>query len=157
MGALRFAHPLCVSYAESRRIHGETRPAMASRFIQEIPAEHLTEVRLRGTVSQPVSARPQRGSGNGYRDARPAWGNTARQAAPTTTPRPAYNAWDKPAKAASENDAGLWVGQRVRHGKFGEGVITDLEGQGPRTRVQVKFAGAGSKWLMLDMAGLTPA
>jgi DNA helicase-2/ATP-dependent DNA helicase PcrA len=36
-------------------------------------------------------------------------------------------------------------------------VITDLEGQGPRTRVQVKFAGAGSKWLMLDMAGLTPA
>jgi DNA helicase-2/ATP-dependent DNA helicase PcrA len=57
----------------------------------------------------------------------------------------------------SENDAGLWVGQRVRPGKFGEGVITDLEGQGPRTRVQVKFAGAGSKWLMLDMAGLTPA
>ena len=32
-----------------------------------------------------------------------------------------------------------------------------VEGQGPRTRVQVKFAGAGSKWLMLDMAGLTAA
>jgi DNA helicase-2/ATP-dependent DNA helicase PcrA len=157
VGLTRARERLCVSYAESRRIHGETRPAMASRFIEEIPAEHLTEVRLRGTVSQPVSARPQRDSNHGYRDSRPAWGNTGRQAAAATPPRPAWNAWDKPTKAASENDAGLWVGQRVRHGKFGEGVITDLEGQGPRTRVQVKFAGAGSKWLMLDMAGLTPA
>ncbi|WP_448505680.1 DNA helicase II [Immundisolibacter sp.] len=157
VGLTRARERLCVSYAESRRIHGETRPAMASRFIEEIPAEHLTEVRLRGTVSQPVSARPQRDSNHGYRDSRPAWGNTGRQAAAATPPRPAWNAWDKPAKAASENDVGLWVGQRVRHGKFGEGVITDLEGQGPRTRVQVKFAGAGSKWLMLDMAGLTPA
>ena len=32
-----------------------------------------------------------------------------------------------------------------------------VKGQGQHTRVQVKFAGAGSKWLMLDMAGLTPA
>ncbi|HEY0674908.1 MAG TPA: hypothetical protein VGD25_01745, partial [Immundisolibacter sp.] len=77
-------------------------------------------------------------------------------ARPAAAPPKRASAWGTPAKVA-EGAGGLEVGQRVRHGKFGEGVIGDFEGQGPRTRVQVKFASAGSKWLMLDMAGLTPA
>ncbi len=163
VGLTRARERLCVSYAESRRIHGETRPAMASRFIEEIPAEHLTEVRLRGTVDRPVSARPsggfERGS-YGHGGSRSDWSPARRDGggrADLQPPPRRVSAWNDPPKAAPDSDSGLWVGQRVRHGKFGEGVITDLEGQGPRTRVQVKFAGAGSKWLMLDMAGLTPA
>jgi len=46
------------------------------------------------------------------------------------------------------------VGKRVRHSKFGEGVITDTEGQGDHARVQVNFARAGSKWLVLSYANL---
>jgi DNA helicase-2/ATP-dependent DNA helicase PcrA len=165
VGLTRARERLFVSYAESRRIHGETRPAMASRFIEEIPAEHLTEVRLRGTVERPVNAYATPGAGRGgfggygngsWRGERRAGRHDdARPAAPAAPRR--VSDWGEPPKAGPAGDSGLAVGQRVRHGKFGEGVITDVEGQGPRTRVQVKFARAGSKWLMLDMAGLTPA
>jgi len=48
------------------------------------------------------------------------------------------------------------LGQRVRHGKFGEGVILDLEGQGSHARVQVNFERQGTKWLMLAYANLEP-
>ena len=50
--------------------------------------------------------------------------------------------------------AGLRVGQRVRHGKFGEGVVLQSEGNGERARIQVNFSKEGSKWLMLGYAGL---
>jgi DNA helicase-2/ATP-dependent DNA helicase PcrA len=49
---------------------------------------------------------------------------------------------------------GLRLGGRVRHGKFGEGVILDLEGAGPHARVQVSFETQGTKWLMLQYANL---
>src|SRR5690606_19831755 len=52
---------------------------------------------------------------------------------------------------------GIRLGARVRHGKFGEGVVLDLEGQGPHARVQVNFESQGTKWLMLAYANLQPA
>jgi DNA helicase II / ATP-dependent DNA helicase PcrA len=51
---------------------------------------------------------------------------------------------------------GVRLGQRVRHGKFGEGIILDLEGQGSHARVQVNFERQGTKWLMLAYANLEP-
>jgi DNA helicase-2/ATP-dependent DNA helicase PcrA len=42
----------------------------------------------------------------------------------------------------------------VRHARFGEGVILNLEGNGPQARVQVNFENQGSKWLMLAYANL---
>jgi DNA helicase-2/ATP-dependent DNA helicase PcrA len=49
---------------------------------------------------------------------------------------------------------GLRLGQRVRHGKFGEGVILNCEGQGAHARVEVNFENAGTKWLVLSYANL---
>lgn len=49
---------------------------------------------------------------------------------------------------------GLKLGQRVRHGKFGEGVVLQQEGAGDQARVQVNFKDAGIKWLMLAYANL---
>jgi DNA helicase-2/ATP-dependent DNA helicase PcrA len=46
------------------------------------------------------------------------------------------------------------LGQRVRHGKFGEGVVLNLEGQGAHARVQVNFEQQGTKWLMVGYANL---
>jgi DNA helicase-2/ATP-dependent DNA helicase PcrA len=54
------------------------------------------------------------------------------------------------------SDSGMRLGQRVRHGKFGEGIILDLEGQGSHARVQVNFERQGTKWLMLAYANLEP-
>lgn len=55
-----------------------------------------------------------------------------------------------------ESHDGLKLGQRVHHAKFGEGVITSFEGQGPHMRIQVKFAREGSKWLVASYAKLEP-
>lgn len=46
------------------------------------------------------------------------------------------------------------LGARVRHGKFGEGTVLSIEGQGPQARVQVNFERQGTKWLMLAYANL---
>ena len=54
-------------------------------------------------------------------------------------------------------DTGLCVGQRVNHARFGDGIILNLEGQGPQSRVQVNFEEVGSKWLIASMANLQPA
>jgi len=69
--------------------------------------------------------------------------------------RPVYTA--RPSTMREEPQiGGVRLGQRVRHGKFGEGVILDLEGQGSHARVQVNFERQGTKWLMLAYANLEP-
>jgi DNA helicase-2/ATP-dependent DNA helicase PcrA len=58
------------------------------------------------------------------------------------------------AAAAPGNELGIRLGQRVRHGKFGDGVILNCEGQGAHARVEVKFETAGTKWFVLSYANL---
>ena len=55
---------------------------------------------------------------------------------------------------ATEAELGIRLGQRVRHGKFGDGVILNCEGQGAHARVEVNFETAGTKWLVLSYANL---
>jgi DNA helicase-2/ATP-dependent DNA helicase PcrA len=71
--------------------------------------------------------------------------------------RPVYHAPAKLGQSKSEQDTGLFVGQRVSHSKFGSGVVLNLEGQGSQSRVQVNFEHAGSKWLMAGLANLQSA
>jgi DNA helicase-2/ATP-dependent DNA helicase PcrA len=116
VGATRAMRELILTYAEQRRLHGMDSYATVSRFVSEIPAELVEEVRPRIHVSRPVHF------GSGDLD----------EAATT----------------------GMRLGQRVRHGKFGEGVVLNLEGQGPHARVQVNFEQQGTKWLMVGYANL---
>ena len=55
---------------------------------------------------------------------------------------------------AAKGEAGLRIGQRVAHKKFGEGGVFRYDGLGERARVQVNFAQVGSKWLMPGYANL---
>ncbi len=57
-------------------------------------------------------------------------------------------------RVSPEVEMGIHLGQRVRHGKFGDGVILNCEGQGPHARVEVNFETAGTKWLVLSYANL---
>jgi len=57
-------------------------------------------------------------------------------------------------RISPEAEMGIRLGQRVRHGKFGDGVILNCEGQGPHARVEVNFETAGTKWLVLSYANL---
>jgi ATP-dependent DNA helicase UvrD/PcrA len=49
---------------------------------------------------------------------------------------------------------GLRIGDDVRHAKWGEGVILDLEGQGDKTEAVVRFPEVGEKRLLLAWAPL---
>jgi DNA helicase-2/ATP-dependent DNA helicase PcrA len=58
------------------------------------------------------------------------------------------------ASFAGESRGAVRLGQRVRHRKFGEGVILNSEGSGSHARVQVNFEEAGTKWLVVAYANL---
>lgn len=47
----------------------------------------------------------------------------------------------------SESVKGLYLGQKVRHQAFGEGIIINFEGQGDHLLIQVKFNRNETKWL----------
>jgi DNA helicase-2/ATP-dependent DNA helicase PcrA len=52
------------------------------------------------------------------------------------------------------DDTGFALGQGVNHQVYGEGVILNFEGNGPRARVHVSFADVGTKILILASANL---
>ena len=118
VGMTRAKQSLYVTYAEQRRLHGMENFSQPSRFIAEIPAEFIEEVRPRVRVSRPYSAGRKSGA-------------------------------TKPGA-----EIGVHLGQRVRHSKFGDGVILNCEGQGAHARVEVNFETAGTKWLVLSYANL---
>lgn len=52
------------------------------------------------------------------------------------------------------NDTGYSLGQRVKHPKFGDGTIINIEGSGEHCRLQIAFNGEGIKWLVAAFARL---
>jgi DNA helicase-2/ATP-dependent DNA helicase PcrA len=120
VGATRAMSELYLTYAEQRRLHGVDSVGRPSRFIGEIPAELIEEVRPRIQVMRPLY---RRGAG-------------AAAGRPLEEPGP------------------VRLGQRVRHGKFGEGVVLNCEGSGAHARVQVNFQSCGAKWLVMSYANL---
>ena len=117
VGATRAMRQLYITYAEQRRLYGVDTYGQPSRFISELPAELVEEIRPRLQVSRPVFVK--------------------RSSSLEETP--------------SQN---MRMGSRVRHSKFGDGVVLNFEGSGPHARIQVNFESQGTKWLMLSYANL---
>ncbi|EIJ35341.1 DNA helicase II [Thiothrix nivea] len=128
VGITRAEQELVMTYAEQRQLHGQTRFNPPSRFLRELPEELVEEVRPK------VKTFKTGFQGSGYRPSTP-------------PPMPAR-------RSTAINETGYAVGQRVRHAKFGEGVIVDSEGAGAHSRVQVNFSSVGIKWLVLGYANL---
>lgn len=71
----------------------------------------------------------------------------------------AYNVQQSTAKSAVQtaivlNDSQWKTGQKVRHEKFGQGTIINVEGSDNNTRLQIAFQGQGIKWLIAHLAKL---
>jgi len=66
VGITRARQKLVLSYAETRRLHGQENPGFPSRFLNEIPAELLHEVRPRVQIARPglFNKRPPRQHGH---------------------------------------------------------------------------------------------
>jgi DNA helicase II / ATP-dependent DNA helicase PcrA len=121
---------LCISYAQTRLMYGQTRYNLGSRFLEELPEESLKWV---GRVPK---AKPT------------SWGNDFASLAPE---RVRQDAWPDPQPRSD----GWQKGQLVFHAKFGQGTILALEGKGSDARAQINFNRHGVKWLALAVAKLT--
>jgi DNA helicase-2/ATP-dependent DNA helicase PcrA len=124
---------LYMCFAQTRMLHGQTRYNMKSRFFDELPEESLK------WLSPKVQSH---WSGN----KKSAW-----DAAPLVG---SDNAIAQKIAQKSPAGAGWRIGESVEHGKFGEGVIVNIEGSGSNARAQINFGSAGMKVLDLSIAKL---
>ena len=56
VGITRAMSKLVLTYAESRRLHGKENFNRLSRFVNEIPQEHIHELRVKAPITKPASA-----------------------------------------------------------------------------------------------------
>jgi|TARA_B100000315_G_C14568243_1_gene584081 DNA helicase-2/ATP-dependent DNA helicase PcrA len=56
VGMTRAMRELVITFAETRRLHGNDTYNRPSRFIMELPTQHLEEIRLGGAVRRPYGA-----------------------------------------------------------------------------------------------------
>lgn len=138
-----------IFHAANRRIYGQWTSSIPSRFVAELPKEHIEEeTTMTGGESlwraqwsehgdpfaHVAAQRPDRLSTRG-----PGFG----RAAQTFTPVP-QRIVEARASAVSLGNKGrddLSVGQRVFHGKFGYGAIAAIEGN----KLEIDFEHAGRK------------
>ena len=137
VGMTRAKQRLHLTSAESRRLHRQDSYPAPSRFLREVPAELVEDVRFAGPSPRAGIGGAARWPRGGARRGGGFAGGGASSGASALADRLPFA-----------------LGQRVRHGKFGEGVVLSLEGDGAHARVHVNFAGAGAKWLVLAYANL---
>jgi DNA helicase-2/ATP-dependent DNA helicase PcrA len=139
VGITRAQDRLHLTHAWSRMLFGSTQYNPPSRFLDEIPTDLVESVEgARRGSRRAIGASRWSGSDPGAgRD------RIVEQALTPRGPQP-----------SGADSLGLKVGDDVRHAKWGEGVILDIEGQGDKTEAVVRFPDAGEKRLLLAWAPL---
>jgi DNA helicase II / ATP-dependent DNA helicase PcrA len=126
VGMTRAMEQLSLTWAQSRAVFGQRRPAEPSRFLTEIPRE-LLEVSGDVRASMPLPFRR-----------------------PSSPRRPS----DLPPPSDVTSLQAIRPGARVRHPLFGVGTVLRSEGAGDDLKLTVSFAGVGAKRLVARYAGL---
>jgi DNA helicase-2/ATP-dependent DNA helicase PcrA len=130
VGLTRARHRAYVSFTANRRTYGQWQSAIRSRFVDELPPEHIEFVAEPGL--QPGAAR---WGGSIDLPAEP-WG---RRSPPLIEARPAPRRGEE-----IRTVGGLAVGDRVFHQKFGYGRVTAVEAN----KLAISFDRAGDKKIM---------
>jgi DNA helicase II / ATP-dependent DNA helicase PcrA len=171
VGITRAERKLFLTHAEERRRNGEFMPSKASSFLVTIPEEMLEQ---RKTIKVRSSGRSFMHSLGGGSQ----WGNSRKRPGlmdqdlrsaviddeagfpPSAamrrpgTPVTRSSGWDEAAE--SQDVARIAVGARVRHRKFGSGVIAELAGAGRDLKAKIDFDDEtiGRKTLVVAQANL---
>ena len=132
VGITRARERLYLTHAWCRTLWGSTQYNPPSRFLKEIP-EHLVSL---------IESGPKRTQGRGRENIVDA--AMRRGAAP-------------PVKSTGAENLGVKVGDDVVHGKWGEGVVLELMGEGDKAEAVVRFPDVGEKRLLLAWAPLKKA
>jgi len=145
VGMTRARQILALTGARTRFLFGQRNPTRRSRFLDDLPAGAVED------VSAPLSEMASSlGSGAG------AGGRTGGQPRSPGAARETLRRRTGPAPATVTDDAGMgWrPGDRVRHRRFGTGVILACQGRGAQLKLVVYFDRAGRKTLVPTIAKL---
>lgn len=151
--AITRAKQRCViSFAHARRMWGQYLAGAPSRFLVEIPEQHLKK--FGGTTFQsPQSYRPVHGfTPKAQPAAFPTFGGTAPSRPTVTVEAPVEP--PKPSFLSSGDAGGYAVGQKVHHAKFGNGEVKGIDGTGDGQTLTIAFKHAGVKKLLANVAKL---
>jgi DNA helicase-2/ATP-dependent DNA helicase PcrA len=130
VGLTRARTRALVSFAANRRLFGQWQSAIPSRFVDELPPEHVEVFTAQGLYGG-AAAESGHGSGDGRRAA---YGGGRRFRSAHSAPEP----------AAAVDDGALGRGTRIFHQKFGYGRIVAKDGN----KLEIAFDKAGTKKVM---------
>lgn len=157
VGMTRAMDVLVLTRARYRRRYGNDLPeaSIASRFLEEIPEDliedlspgHAASGEGRSDYGSAYSESSRKSRGNAY-----AYGFRYEDEDQSRTSRVS----ERPASALRKTSSppGLRNGQRVRHPKYGEGIVFAREGEGDDARITVQFREFGKKELVEKFAQL---
>ncbi len=168
VGITRAKEKLHVSHAWSRMLFGSSQYNPPSRFLDEIPAELVTHVGEKRTSGRASWRQTNRygdddgggrvyGGGNRDRSGGTGVGPHERGRHPLDTDPHRERVVDAAIKAGARHAGqttgaeglGLRVGDSVRHGKYGDGLILLTRGDGEKTEATIRFPGHGEKTFVL--------
>ena len=135
VGLTRARQRAFISFAANRRIHGQWTSSIPSRFVDEIPADHVETLAPAGLL---------RGAGN---SGETGWADTKLRA-PRWSPRGQPKLIEGSAVPLRGQEVtrigGFRVGDRVFHQKFGNGTVMRVEDN----KLAIDFDKAGQKMVM---------
>ena len=138
VGITRAEQLLYLTYAAGRAVYGRFQPAVASRFLAQVPEMHLQTLGHRAPTREGgrSSSLADRARGGGS----PGW---------TVSPAPVPDRGEPTRRFAA--------GERVFHAKFGEGeVVEATERRDGDQELAIAFQRHGQKRLMASFANLEP-
>lgn len=137
VGITRAKKHLTLTCARRRMVRGETQYNKMSRFLKEIPMDLLEAGMTFEKEEKEEKPNPWRQAGQTFRSK------------PFTVQKPVQQF-----KVAGGKGPGYDVGDRVRHVKFGEGIVTSIVEGGRDYEVTVEFDTAGTKKMFAVFAKL---
>ncbi|NKB43115.1 MAG: AAA family ATPase [Alphaproteobacteria bacterium] len=132
VGLTRARKKVSISYAANRRVYNQWQASLPSRFISELPNEHIENISdngLMGSFGEGQSEGFSDGWGGGS-----SWPKARGRKAPVIE----GDSWQVEAR---ESSGGYAVGMRIFHQKFGYGIIQSVD----NTRLEIAFDKAGDK------------
>jgi DNA helicase II / ATP-dependent DNA helicase PcrA len=145
-----------ILHAANRRIYGQWTSSIPSRFVGELPAEHILhessmsggESMWRASASERSDpfAHLERGTGRG-----PGWVRAASGGGFTREPTRIVEARGSAISLGNKGRSDVSVGLRVFHSKFGYGIIAEIEGN----KLEIDFEQAGRKRVLDSFVTLT--
>jgi len=125
VGLTRAKKMATISFAANRRIHGKWQSALPSRFIDELPQDHIDVRSKPGLYGGRQTFDRASGSGFGGRQA-------------------TFRGNHSQGAEQDNNESSLQTGQRIFHQKFGYGKILSTDGG----KLEIAFEKAGNKKVM---------